>query len=85
MPLSELEADDPVTDGQGETVNVEPALAAVAAGAAAMLALGHIDAYPPPLGVRWHCALPLPSLATSRWRIHAECDSATHRVRALRP
>lgn len=79
-PRAGLEGHDPVTDGQSETVHVEPALAALAAGAAAMLTLGHIDAYPPPLGVRWHCALPLPSLATSRWRIHPECDSASHRV-----
>lgn len=76
--LAQLGVDDPVTDGQGEPVLVEPALAALAAGAIAMLALGHLDSYPPPLGVRWHCALPLPSLAISRWDRHPACDVGPH-------
>lgn len=78
--LADLVPDDPITDGQSDPVHVEPALASLAAGATAMLALGHIDAYPPPLGVRWHCALPLPSLAISRWVRHHECDAREHRI-----
>lgn len=77
--LTPLTTDDPVTDGQAETVHTEPALTAVAAGAAVMLALGHLDAYPPPVGVRWHCALPLPSLATTYWPVDPDCPASTHR------
>lgn len=80
--LTSLEVDDPITDGQTETVLTEPSLAALAAGTITMLALGHLDAYPPPLGVRWHCALPLPSLATTRWQIRPDCPSAGHRRRS---
>lgn len=70
---------DLVSDGQNDLVQVEPSLAGLVAGAVSMLALGVIDAYPPPVGVRWHTALPLPSLATSRWEVHPHCDTATHR------
>ncbi|NLJ53606.1 MAG: hypothetical protein GX344_05670 [Intrasporangiaceae bacterium] len=79
--LTPFTIEDPIEDGQTETVHTEPSLTAVAAGAAAMLALGHLDAYPPPIGVRWHCALPLPSLATTSWRVHPACSSSTHRSR----
>lgn len=82
--LTPLTTEDPVTDGQSEPVHTEPSLSAVAAGAAAMLTLGHLDAYPPPVGVRWHCALPLPSLATTRWQVHPDCPSPTHRVSRIR-
>lgn len=71
--------DDPVMDGQSDNIAVEPALGAVAAGIVAMLTLGLVDAYPPPLGVRWHCALPLPSLATSRSVVHPDCSGRWHR------
>lgn len=70
---------DLVGDGQGEPVKVEDTLAAVAAGTVAMLALGVTDAYPPPTGMRWHTALPLPSIATSRWSVHPGCSSSCHR------
>jgi hypothetical protein len=73
--------DDLVADGQGETVTVEVTLASVAAGTVAMIALGVTDAYPPPPGLRWHTALPLPSLATSRWSIHPRCPAPAHRHR----
>ncbi|MDO5501577.1 MAG: hypothetical protein Q4G67_00250 [Actinomycetia bacterium] len=76
---SPFAVDDPLTDGQSDLVRVEPTLAAIAAGAVGMLALAHLDAYPPPLGSRWHCALPLPSLATSRWGPHPQCPAAQHR------
>ncbi|KAB7746208.1 hypothetical protein GA707_01400 [Nostocoides sp. F2B08] len=72
---------DLLADGQGEPVTVEDTLAAVAAGTVAMLALGVTDAYPPPTGVRWHTALPLPSIATSQWSIHPRCPSSWHRPR----
>ncbi|MGA8048339.1 MAG: hypothetical protein WCA30_18960 [Dermatophilaceae bacterium] len=70
---------DLVGDGQGEAVTVEDTLAALAAGTVAMLALGVTDAYPPPTGMRWHTALPLPSLATSQWSVHPRCPSSGHR------
>lgn len=70
---------DLVADGQSETVAVEDTLAALAAGTVAMLALGVTDAYPPPTGVRWHTALPMPSLATSQWSVHPRCPSPSHR------
>ena len=70
---------DLVADGQAEPVRVEDTLAAVAAGTVAMLALGVTDAYPPPTGIRWHTALPLPSIATSRWSVHPRCPSSWHR------
>lgn len=73
--LWDIGRDDPLTDAQSDPVRVEPALAAVAAGAVAMLALGIVDGYPPPTGVRWHTALPQPSLATSRWEIHPQCGA----------
>lgn len=69
---------DHVADGQGDLATVEPSLAGIAAGAIVMLTLGVVDAYPPPLGIRWHTALPLPSLATSRWTIHPGCSWAGH-------
>lgn len=72
-------APDLVGDGQSDAGQVEPTLAGLAAGAAVMLALGVIDAYPPPVGIRWHTALPLPSLATSQWGVHPSCDTAAHR------
>ena len=71
--------EDPVTDGQTGAPQVEPSLMGIAAGAVAMLALGHLDAYPPPLGLRWHSALPFPSLATTRWPVHPDCPEAGHR------
>lgn len=77
--LTDLGREDLLTDAQNDPVRVEPSLAAVVAGTAAMLALGLIDAYPPPIGVRWHTALPLPSLATSRWGVHPQCDAREHR------
>lgn len=73
---------DLVADGQDDVVRVEPSLAGMATGAVSMLALGLLDAYPPPVGVRWHTALPLPSLATSRWQVHPRCDTPSHRRRA---
>lgn len=69
-----------LSDGQSDVVQVEPTLGGLAAGVAAMLVLGVVDAYPPPLGVRWHTALPLPSLATSRWQVQPRCDTASHRA-----
>lgn len=71
---------DLLSDGQSDLVQVEPTLGGLAAGAVAMLVLGVVDAYPPPIGVRWHTALPLPSLATSRWEVHPDCDTAAHRA-----
>jgi hypothetical protein len=59
--------------------DIEPTLAAIVAGTTAMLALGHLDAYPAPPGVRWHTALPLPSLATSTCRVHPRCENPAHR------
>lgn len=79
--LADLGRDDLITDAQDEPVRVEPSLAGIAAGATAMLALGLVDAYPPPVGIRWHTALPLPSLATSRWAVHPDCDMEEHRQR----
>lgn len=76
---------DLLSDGQSDLVQVEPSLGGLAAGTAAMLALGVVDAYPPPVGVRWHTALPLPSLATSRWEVHPLCDTAHHRAVAAEP
>ena len=77
--LADLLDDDTVRDGQGDRVTVEPTLAGLAAGVIAMLTLGVVDAYPPPVGVRWHTALPLPSLATSSWGVDPNCRSTTHR------
>lgn len=76
---SDLGGEDPLLDAQNDEVRVEPSLAAIVAGTVAMLALGHVDAYPPPTGIRWHTALPLPSLATSRWEVHPGCDAGAHR------
>ncbi|MCA1782368.1 MAG: hypothetical protein ABR500_11210 [Dermatophilaceae bacterium] len=73
--LADLGRDDLLADAQNDPTRVEPSLAGITAGTVAMLALGLIDAYPPPLGMRWHSALPLPSLATSRWEVHPECDT----------
>lgn len=72
---------DLVGDGQGEVVTVEGTLAAIAAGTVAMLALAVTDAYPPPTGLRWHTALPLPSLATSAWSVHPRCPAPWHTTR----
>ena len=69
---------DLVADGQDDGGSAECTLAAVAAGTVAMLALGVTDAYPPPLGLRWHTALPLPSLAVSRWAVHPRCAASRH-------
>ncbi|MBC7309213.1 MAG: helix-turn-helix domain-containing protein [Actinomycetales bacterium] len=66
-------------DAQHELVQAEPSLAGLVSGTVAMLALGVIDAHPPPVGIRWHTALPLPSLATSRHEVHPHCDLAGHR------
>ena len=77
--LTDLAPDDPLTDAQDDPVRVEPSLAGIVAGAVTMLALGLVDSYPPPPGVRWHTALPLPSLATSRGQRHPLCDAAGHR------
>lgn len=76
---------DLLSDGQSDLVQVEPSLAGLVAGAVTMLALGVIDAHPPPVGVRWHTALPLPSLATSRWEVQPRCDTADHRRLASEP
>lgn len=78
--LADLGREDLLTDAQDDPVRVEPTLGAVAAGTVAMLTLGLLDAYPPPLGVRWHTALPLPSVATSRWSVHPGCDAPSHRT-----
>ena len=82
--LSDLGRDDLLGDGQDDPVRVEPSLSAVVAGTVAMLALGLLDAYPPPVGVRWHTALPLPSVATSRWPVHPHCEEGRHRRRDRR-
>ena len=79
--LADLGRDDLLTDAQDDPVRVEPGLGSLAAGTVAMLALGVLDAYPPPVGVRWHTALPLPSVATSRWSVHPSCDAPAHRGR----
>ena len=76
------DAEDLVADGQsGGPTTVEASLAAVVAGTVAMLVLGVTDAYPPPTGMRWHTALPLPSLATSRCSVHPSCAAPTHHRR----
>jgi hypothetical protein len=73
-------ADDGIEGRRRRTTqDIEPTLAAIVAGTTAMLALGHLDAYPAPQGVRWHTALPLPSLATSTCRVHPRCENAGHR------
>lgn len=82
--LCDLGRDDLLNDSQDDPVRVEPSLGAVVAGTVTMLALGLLDAYPPPIGVRWHTALPLPSLATSRWPVHPQCDAGEHRRRGRR-
>lgn len=82
-PWSHGGRDDLVGDGQDDVVRVEPSLAGVATGAVSMLTLGLLDAYPPPVGVRWHSALPLPSMATSRWQVHPRCEAPGHRRRAV--